>query len=73
MKEGWEAPESSNQKENVLDFTQKEGSPQKSDDSYDYQPVKEEKRKIVNQAIADLDLPSKVPGVINIQDEAARQ
>jgi|TARA_B110000285_G_C15055278_1_gene579232 hypothetical protein len=35
--------------------------------------VKEEKRKIVNQAIADLDIPSKVPGVINVQDEAARQ
>jgi hypothetical protein len=36
IKEGWEAPGSSNQNENVLDFTQKEGSPQKSDDSYDY-------------------------------------
>jgi len=35
--------------------------------------VKEEKRKIVNQAAADLDIPSRVPGVINIQDEAARQ
>lgn len=35
--------------------------------------MKEEKRKIVNQAVADLEIPSKVPGVINVQDEAARQ
>jgi hypothetical protein len=35
--------------------------------------VKEEKRKIVNQPIVDLEVPTKVPGVINIQDEASRQ
>lgn len=50
----------------MLDFTQKESSAKKSDDSYDYQPVKEEKRKIVNYAVEDLDLPAKVPGIVNI-------
>ena len=34
--------------ENILDFTQKSAS-KKSDHSIDLQPVKEEKRKIVNQ------------------------
>lgn len=71
-KEGWPST-SQAQEETVLDFTQKEASPQKSDDSYDYQPVKEEKRKIVNLPLTDLDVPEKVPGIVNIQDEAARQ
>ena len=70
--------QSANRQENILNFTQKESSPSKSDQKseVDLKPVKEEKRKIVNQALGSGSVTtkaSKVPGILNVKDEATRQ
>ena len=70
-----------NQKENILDFQQPESSParsdKKSEESYDMKPVKQEnqKRVIVNRPQNEEEGPAvrPPPGVVNIQEEAARQ
>lgn len=65
---------------NILDFTQKEASPQKSDKksegSLDLKPVKEPKRVVVNQALnkkSQSAPKAKVPGIANAKEEAQRQ
>ena len=59
-----------------MNFTnERSASPSKSLDmeDYDLQPVKEEKRKIVNQPVLQQQLSEQsMPGVIHIKDEATR-
>lgn len=66
------------QKENILDFEQPEASPdKKSEESYDMKPVKQsnQKRVVVNRPQNEEDGPAvkPPPGIVNVQDEAARQ
>jgi hypothetical protein len=69
--------------ENILNFTQKEKSPRsksvksdkKSEGSVDLQPVRQQKRSIVNQGAEKLTKKpaDTIPGVVNVKGEANRQ
>lgn len=82
-REGQASP-SLNESDNIMNFTKKEASPaksnksdKKSDLSVDLKPVKEEKRKVVNQPLSkkskSAPTKAKVPGVVNAKEEAQRQ